>query len=325
MMRNYILLFTIIGLFLQSCEKKEIPIPVPPPGDLTIQQIEMGGYYKNQLFYSLKNNEVVSQNIKTIWDLSFESSDEGWHVLLNSSKLMAAYFYEERSFSDELNLDEASWTWDTQSGSLDSTAIGDWRNLEGIYVIDRGYNHVGTHKGYKKLQLISSNSQTFEIRYASLNGDEEMTLTVNKDKTLNYTPFSFEPGSEFPEVMPDKNTWDLEFTQYTFIYYDLEEITPYLVVGVLLNRNNVKAILKTDINFEDIDLDYATQIEYSNAIDAIGHDWKYYNFDEGFYSVLSEKSYVIIDIEGVYYKLHFIDFYTETGEKGAPKFEFQKL
>ena len=125
--------------------------------------------------------------------------------------------------------------------------------------------------------------------------------------------------------MPDKSIWDIEFTQYTFIYYDLEEITPYLVTGVILNRNNVQAIAKIDIAFNDIDLDYASQIQLSDHIDAIGHEWKYYNLEEGFYSVLPEISYVLMDVEGIYYKLHFIDFYTETGVKGAPKFEFQKL
>lgn len=324
-MRKYILFIGIVALFLQSCEKKEIPIPVPPPGDVTIQQVEMGGDYRKQLFFSLKNNEVVSENLKTIWDLSFESSDEGWHILLNSSKFMAAYFFEGKAFNDEINLGNAQWTWDTHSGNLDSTAIGDWRDVNGVYVIDRGYNQAGIHQGYRKLVINASSVQTFEIRYALVNGDEEVNMSIPKNKSLNYTPFSFVSGNEFPVVMPDKETWDIEFTQYTFIYYDLEEITPYLVTGVILNRNNVQAIIQTDVTFDEIDLSYASELQLGNAIDVIGHEWKYFNFDEGFYTILPQLSYVLMDVEGVYYKLHFIDFYTETGEKGAPKFEFQKL
>jgi hypothetical protein len=125
-------------------------------------------------------------------------------------------------------------------------------------------------------------------------------------------------------VSPHKDTWDLLFTQYTYVFYDVD-VTPYQVTGVLLNPNNVEATMVDDIPFEDIDLEFATNKTLNNELDAIGYNWKSYSLTEGHYTIYSNQIYIIKDVEGIYYKLHFTDFYTESGAKGAPKFEFQKL
>ena len=57
----------------------------------------------------------------------------------------------------------------------------------------------------------------------------------------------------------------------------------------------------------------------------IGYDWKYYNLDAALYTIEPGLAYVIRDRDGFYYKLRFIDFYSEAGEKGYPKFEYVRL
>ncbi len=324
-MKNYFLLFSLSILFF-ACEKQEIPVSAPVPGDVIVKQVEMGGDYSLKLFFSLKNNEVVSEFPKVIYDLSFESSDEGWNVLINSGKIMKVAFYEGADFPDELNENLAEWKWDSWTGNMDSTAIGDWRSTDGIYLIDRGYNELGEFQGFSKLSIDSVDVNNFYIRSSNLNGDNILNSTVPKLKRLNYTPFSFEQGHEYVSTLsPDKEDWDIVFTSYTYVYYDLDEITPYQVTGVLLNPHNVRAIEEDNVLFEDIDLEYASEISLVNKLDVIGFDWKYYNFEEGYYSVLSDQNYIIQDVEGVFYKLRFVDFYDDNGVKGAPKFEFQKL
>ena len=166
----------------------------------------------------------------------------------------------------------------------------------------------------------------FYIRSSGLNGDNILNTSIPKLKHLNFTDYSIDEGHEYiSSLTPDKEDWDIVFTSYTYVYYDLEEITPYLVTGVLLNPHKVKAIEVEGVLFEDIDLEYASELTLVNSLDIIGFDWKFYNFDEGYYSVLSNQSYVIQDVEGIYYKLRFVDFYDDAGVKGAPKFEFQKL
>lgn len=322
-MRNYILYISLVGFLFISCEKQEIPVAPLIPGDVIVSQINMGSDYINQLFFNLNDNEIVSHNNKMIWDLSFESSDEGWHVLINSSKSIKVAFYEGATMSDDLNLSEANWVWDASTGNLDSAAIGDWRSKQGIYAIDGGYNSVGVPQGNYKLKVIDVNNAFFTFQLSEFDGSNEQTIEVIKNKDINFTYFSFETG--IAEVAPPKDTWDLEFTQYTYVYYDLEEITPYLVVGVLLNRNNVQAAMEEELAFDKIDLEYASAINFNNSLENIGFNWKYYNFDEGYYTIVEGRSFIIRDVEGIYYKLRFIDFYTETGQKGAPTFEFQKL
>ena len=313
----------MIGLLFISCEKEEIPVAPRTPGDVTISQVNMGGDYRDQIFFRLNDNTVVSQNLRSIWDLSFESSDEGWHVLINSSKIMKVAYYEDAAFEDDLNIDEATWKYDASTGNLDSTAIGDWRSGNGVYLIDRGYTHLGVAIGYYKFFVNDVDENSFSIRYSEMDGSNYQEAQVLKDKSLNLTYFSFDTG--VVSVAPDKDSWDLLFTQYTYIFFETEEVTPYQVTGVLLNRNNVLAIKESDITFDKIDLEYAASSILSDKNDVIGYDWKEFNLSEGFYSVYPDQIYIIKDIEGIYYKLHFTGFYSDSGEKGAPKFEFQKL
>ena len=320
-----LLFISIILVGFTSCEKKEIPVAPHVPGDAIVTQIDMGSDYKDQIWFNLHDNEIVSRNLKAIWDLSFESTEDGWHVLLNSSKTMAVCFFEGLEINDEITIEEAVWTWDTHSGSLDSTAIGDWRGNNGVYLLDRGYDHTGTHQGFKKLKINAVDNLTFSIEYSDLDGSGYNEITLPKNTNLKFTPFSFLEDDQLPVIMPHKEQWDIVFTQYTYIYYDLEEITPYQVTGVLLNRNNVEARKMTDVDFEDVDLEYAAELFLKDRIDEIGYEWKFYNFDEGFYTVLSEQVFIIKDVEGLYYKLRFTGFYSDSGEKGYPKFEFQKL
>lgn len=322
-MRILAAIIVISSVFFASCEKKEIPVEPRLPGDVTINQVNMGSTYGDQIYYRLNDNSVVSINDRSIWDLSFESSDEGWHVLINSSKAMKLSFFEGADFQDELTLANVTWIYDASTGNLDSTAIGDWRGTNGVYVIDRGYSTTGSLYGYKKFTVNDVNEQFFTIQFSDMNGDNNQIMEVQKNKNLNFTQFSFENG--VAQVEPDKNEWDFLFTQYTYVFYEVDEIIPYQVTGVLLNPNNVKALLVDTVSFEDIDLEFASSVTLKDQWDAIGYNWKNYNLDEGYYVVYYDQNYIIRDIEGIYYKLHFTDFYTESGEKGAPKFEFQKL
>lgn len=322
-MRILAAIIVISSVFFASCEKKEIPVEPRLPGDVTINQVNMGSTYGDQIYYRLNDNSVVSINDRSIWDLSFESSDEGWHVLINSSKAMKLSFFEGADFQDELTLANVTWIYDASTGNLDSTAIGDWRGTNGVYVIDRGYSTTGSLYGYKKFTVNDVNEQFFTIQFSDMNGENNQIMEVQKNKNLNFTQFSFENG--VAQVEPDKNEWDFLFTQYTYVFYEVDEIIPYQVTGVLLNPNNVKALLVDTVSFEDIDLEFASSVTLKDQWDAIGYNWKNYNLDEGYYVVYYDQNYIIRDIEGIYYKLHFTDFYTESGEKGAPKFEFQKL
>lgn len=320
-MKVYLLLILSFVSVLYSCEKDEIPVAPRPPGDVEISQVNMGGNYSDQIYYRLQDASIVSQNLKSIWDLSFESSDEGWHILINSSTAAKITFIEGANFNDDVNISDVSWDYDVETGNLDSTAIGDWRGKNGVYVLDRGYDHLGTFLGNKKIIVIDVDENNFQIQSSDMDGNNSQTVQVEKNKALNFTQFSLDNG--VISIEPDKDEWDILFTQYT--HYFIEEILYYQVTGVLLNRNNVQAIMEDQLAFEDIDLEYAENSIFDDNINAIGYNWKHLPDVSEPYIVNSNKIYIIRDVEGIYYKLHFTKFYTDSGVKGAPKFEFQKL
>ena len=113
------------------------------------------------------------------------------------------------------------------------------------------------------------------------------------------------------------------FTQYTHLYSDTT--TPaYLVTGVILN-SEVLVAEDNSFSFEEINYSIIDQLNFTSNKDAIGFDWKEYNFDAGFYTVNSNLNYIIKDRQQRYFKLRFTDFYNSNGDKGCPTFEIQEL
>lgn len=318
-MRNS-LLIGLVGLALISCEKEEIAIASHDSGDAIEAQIELGQYYKRQVFYRLSTNEVVSSNDKTAWDLGFESAAASWHIVLNSSRGMAVH-RSDLAFGDLTSENGLAWTWDVQSGNLDSTAFGDWNAGNSLYVLDMGYDHLGNHQGHKKLVLTDVNATEYTLEYGDLTDLTPQITTVQKNTDNLFTFFKFGIGEV--TIAPPNEAWDLEFTQYTHLFYDPMEA--YVVTGVLLNRHNTSAAHIANKPFSEINYEDALSLTYSKDLDYIGYDWKWYDYETMLYTVDPTITYIVKTNQGFYYKLHFIDFYNNLGQKGYPKMELQLL
>ena len=127
-------------------------------------------------------------------------------------------------------------------------------------------------------------------------------------------------------IEPAKNSWDLVFTQYTHLFTNNTETPAYLVTGILTNYlNNVMVAIDSTTLFDEINLDLISSYNFSNDQDGIGYNWKRYDLENQVYTVNSEITYIIKDLSNRYFKMHFIDFYNDLGEKGYPKFEIQEL
>ena len=109
------------------------------------------------------------------------------------------------------------------------------------------------------------------------------------------------------------------------IFYYTTPPTPYQVNGALLNPNGITALVDSVTSYNQIDLAFAQSLTLSHFRNAIGYDWKYYDFNEQTYKVKPHFSYVIRDREGYFWKMRFLDFFNAQGEKGHPKFEYQRL
>lgn len=307
---------------LFACEKDEIPVQPYDRGDVEIVTVEMGADYINQVWFDLGAMQVVSTNSRFDWDIAFDCNDSAHWVHLNSSTVMMAAPAGTSDFEEVLSAKELSFKPDHHNGNRDSLALGRWWESDQVWVIDRGYTIEGNARGYLKIQFEPIVDGVLKFCYAKLNGNQERTGTIVKNDQYNRIAFSFDAEQE-EYIEPPKADYDLVFTQYVHLFY--QPYTPYLVSGALLNPNNCVAVQDTVLSFEEISSEHTVQYDFSAHADEIGYDWKFFDLDAGEYTVFPEMSYVIRDAEGFYYKLHFTDFYNETGEKGYPKMEVQRL
>jgi hypothetical protein len=336
---NLIVLFVSI-IILSSCFKEDEKITPHDPGDVETDTIELTKDYRYQVYYDLGSGDVISMNLKKIWDLAFECTESGYKILLNTSNFMLAANSGTTDFNAPVDTTGYTWKFDASSGNPDTTAFGGWVNYTGpdsvrqyskeVYVIDRGYDEAGNLRGFRKIVFQEYTDSTFTFRYANIDGSGENTFTITKDTTVNYMCFSFDDGGKQLNLEPPKTEWDLLFTQYTtLLYTDAGDPYPYLLTGVLSNPAGIWVAQDTLYDFTEIDIDLAGDLIFSAAIDEIGYDWKDVIGDVSSgnvsYVIVEGLNYVVLDVEGYYYKLRFISFYNSSGEKGYPVFEYQKL
>jgi hypothetical protein len=335
--------YCIFVLLLSSCLKDEdkiITLTPRLPGDPELYLMQ-SSIYNSQVYFDLVTNETVATNNKLDWDLGFEASDTGWHIILNASLRMrvAGLTIDFENITAPGGVEASLWHWDKSDGNLDSTAIGNWIDFSTnppeiaylTYVVDRGFDEFGNSLGYRKFQLLNYETTRYQIRFADMNGSNESTVWVEKDNSVHFVSFSFKNGGETLIHEPPKDDWQLLFTQYTGVTYDLmNNPHPYFVQGVLINhRSGVQAVVDTVSLFADIDYAMALGLEYSSAMDTIGHLWKDVYVDletlESIYTCDTTRNQIIKLPNGDYYKLRFLDFYNGYGIKGYTSIEHQKL
>ncbi len=318
---NYQLLALMITIVtFSSCLKDDTPVQRPEPSEAATVSVDMGADYKYQIWFDLSTESMVKSSLKTDWDIAFDSDANENHLYLNSAKMMQAA-RAPRPFETTTSITGLNFRPDLSEGNPDSLAFADWQ-LGDVYVIDLGTTETGTVLGHMKIELLSLQDATLHFRYAAMDGSDEHTATVTKNELYNNVAYSFSTHKSLI-VEPPKDQWDIAFTQYTKMFY--EPFTPYLVTGVLINPHNVEVAVDTTNSFINISSEEVANYTFTKQLDAIGYDWKYFSLEENLYTVLPELTYLIKDTEGIYYKLHFIDFYNQQGLKGSPKFEMQRL
>ena len=71
---------------------------------------------------------------------------------------------------------------------------------------------------------------------------------------------------------------------------------------------------------------YDEQLAQMRLADEIGFDWKEYLFGPpARYVTYSDRTFLVRDVEGYYYKLRFLDFYNDQGIRGFPTMEYVRF
>ena len=330
------LIIVSMTLLVSSCFKEDELITPHVPGNYITDTVALMDNYQNQVYYNLSDSSVVSSNLRSIWDLGFEGSPEGWRVILNTSCFMKSAYMSEQVFGAPSDTTGAIWLFNPSDGSADSLAIGKWFTVQGddtlgtnrVLVIDRGVDAKGISRGFRQLVIDSLSNGIYYFRIAAFDGTNQQSYSVSKKRDVNHVLFSISNPSEVVSE-PARLNWDLLFTQYTtLLFTDVGDPYPYLVTGVLLNPTLVVVAVDSLTPFENITFETAQSMNFTKDADGIGYLWKLYDFDGGSYTVNSKIIYVIRDTKGFLYKLRFKDFYKVINSrlrKGYPSFEYQKL
>ena len=311
---------TIIGLvFVMSCDVGEIPLgPITTEREICI--IPMGSSYMTQTYYNLESNQILSQNNRVDWEIAFESKRDSNYIYLNSSKFVQAWLISETAFEEPINLDQALWQWDSPCLINNGTAIEDLSKKDVYYIIDLGLDEDLEGSGFIKFKVISNDVSGYTFRYSSINNSTDTTISISKNESYNKIHFSFLNNS-IVNIEPPSTDWDFLFSTYTHVF---SENTPYLVVGVLINSQQVSVACDSVRLFDEININNIQGLSFSNCEDIIGYNWKIFDFESNSYTINQSKTYIVKN-NNEYYKLRFLDFYNDSGEKGYPQFEILKL
>jgi hypothetical protein len=323
-MKNLILLALSV-LSLTSCLKEEIAIKKHEKtnADSYITTLNVGSNYTNQLFYNLESKSIVLTANREAWDLAFETTKDGYRVLINNGRMGGLKLLNTTDFAAIKVYTGSDWSYDPASADLDSTFVGDWRGTQNIYLFDLGSDINGTTLGKYKFRMLAVSDSSYTMEYCKLNETTPQQVTITKESDYNFSLFSLKTGQQVTAINSPKTTnYDFVIRTYTHVYSDG---MPYLVVGCMLNDKNTAAARILTADYDGVSYADAIQLTYSSKIDAIGFDWKTYDFDESSYSIAPGRVYIIKTQKNDYYKIRFLDFYDDLGVKGAVKIEIQKL
>lgn len=323
-MSKRLLIIISAVLFLASCEKKEDPVNPAKSQALTAG---MGSTYETMLYFNISTGLFVQETEHLPYDLQFQNKADDQHLYLNSSNFMFVKNMGVVPFASVSDTTGGSkWRYDYPTGEEHRTAFGDWMDENGnskmeVFILDRGINNDGFQIGFVKMQIISADKEGYTLRIADLDNQNDTTLTIAKNPDNDRIQFWLQTMA-IEQIEPVSTLWHLHFTQYTdYDITDQGDTIPYSVRGVLINPNSTSVAKLENVDFDTVNLEDVQSLNYSNHRNAIGFDWKVFSLDSGIYEVIPDQVYIIKEIGGNYYKLRFVDYYNDQGEKGFAKFE----
>lgn len=329
-----ILLF--LSFALVSCfeEDQAVP-PYVPPEDVETVNIDKS-IYNNQIYFDFSSGTIISENLNSEWVLAFDCMESAHNIWVNSAGLWGLAHTKSKDMSADFSSEKGlTWISDKSDGNPDSTAVGDWLAYKDDQAqISREVMLLGQYDGIsyevqKKVQFLHVDQEHYIFLVADPAESIPDTVELQKNTLFNKLYYSFD-NHEIKELEPPKSDWDMLFTQYfTILFTDDGIPTSYYVRGVWQNKHGIQTALDTITAFTEMDALKALDQEFFTHQDAIGHDWKDVEVDEGtnsaVYFVRPGYTYILRDGAMGLYKFRFTSFYNQSGEKGYPSFEYSRL
>lgn len=328
-------LFAVLSGFC-SCEKAEVPYKLPPrPNDsLTLMQLDLGENYEDQVFINFLDSDFVRARVKNhSWDLAFECNPDARRIFINGGKGVFIAAAGKDNFLTKVEISKLKWRWDAASGG-DSIVLHNWCNpatghsFDSVYVIDRG-SETDPSKRYYQFRLENDGPGKCIIRTATTKGVPMYSTEITFDPSKNQVYYDFESGQQL-NFEPPSFDWQFCFLRTRWIYYEFNPPLFYTVTGIHINQRKVAVAIDSTLQFDRISLSDATRMTYLNTRDALGFEWKVYDFTQGKYLTRKQVNYLFRMRTSPggdyrYYKLRFTDYYNRLGVKGSPRFEVAEV
>lgn len=316
------LCISMMALMFMSCEKKEIPAKPFDRGQTRSTMIKMGENYSQQVYFSLKDNQIIKQNSKMDWDFAL-TCDQDPAIVLNTSRNMLASRTNYTALEDVKDTVGMKLEMDFPSGDKDSLSIGRKNRFDKVFIVWMGYGLEGEDLGYIKIKFNSLSERAVSFDYGKLTDTSFNSGRLETNDLFNHVFYSVTQHKEV-EIEPLKTEYDLWFTQYLHFFLE-PEITPYLVAGALMNPYRLEASKVIKDNFKEVNLADTLIFPLLKRPDVLGYDWKRFSLTENTYTIIPNFNYIIRTREGFYYRLKFTDFYDENGFRGAPGFVYELM
>ncbi len=326
---EYIIL-VVIPVLVVSCFEKDEPVE-PYPGEVVEIENNVNAY---QSYFDFETSEIKASHPVDAWQLGFESSAGGWHVLVNSGAGWFVWNTRQQDINaSDMNNEPLQWDYDVQHKYPDSTAIGNWTSFQDntrkytndVYILGESTTDGYIHR--KRIRFFHVDTLSYGFYFKDEETGLSDSITIIKPDSLAFTYYNFNTREQ-KNLEPGYALYDIVFCPY----YDKATLfgvtIPYLVRGVLLNTCSTMAVLDSVNTYEQIDYELLDMYEFSGQRDAIGYQWKSVsvNTSEGSadYSIKSNYNYVVRTSDGNYYKLRFLSFSLD-GVSGYPQFEYKLL
>lgn len=309
--------------------------------------VEMGANFSNDIFYSLKNSTVKTEDASN-WHLAFQMTQFGepsFNATIRANHIKGkvevySLHLDSTSFATLSATDTIGKTLPTmQLVNIDTSwGTGAFLQNRGSNIFDFGwgfYQGPPTHsvKG-DSIYLVKVNNVAYKLwvkeyisigtsligytfRIANLDGTNDNTVNIlrNPDYTNRLFAYYNITTNTVTDREPARTTWDILFTQYPkYLIFGPSGLQSY--TGVLTNEGVkvTEVIGDPDTIAAGSYTNYITNM--SGKINEIGDDWKTFDMSSFTYQIDTMKSWIIKSSNTQeYYQLKFTRF--DGGSGGA--------
>lgn len=266
---------------------------------------------RTQSVYMNLNTEAMVTVDNDNWDISFMNGVVNASVRINAGHGVRLWHVTDGSIDNynapldtngkfdiwtEYINDDKTWTIGAfnlgHDGFAENTGDYGWGQYSQTVVEGTELFVIKLRNGdYKKIAISELSAGVYYFIFSDLNNENQKSEEVDKSNTtgklFGYFDLEEDKAVDREPMMTD---WDLEFSKYVELVTSQGVTQPYPVVGVRANQHIKIAQL------DSVDIYNAPQPkdeDFSYDINAIGYDWKEFDFNSNGYKVVKDRVYYV--------------------------------